>query len=390
MQLLSFWRTFGFTFLFFLALCSTASAALIIVGPDEAIKRIADAAKIAKDGDIIEIQPGKYVGDVASWPQKKLTIRGRGTRPVLIADGRSAEGKAIWVMKNGDFTVQNIEFRGIRVSDGNGAGIRFEHGKLHVINCAFFDNQNGILTANDPEAELTIDNSIFAEAPQVKKPLPHLLYVGNIAYLKLTGNRFHSGYQGHLVKSRARKSDIQYNIIHDGQSGSASYEIEFPNAGEVTLIGNVISQSATSENLTIIAYAAEGEIWPVNSLTLIHNTVINSLPYPGFFLRVWRDRVSKNFALKSRNNLFVGLGLFDRWPLGGDHAGNFFSPINILSSPDTLDFSIQPKSWISMLMNPVKLEDTIRPEFEFALPLGKHKIRENTPLVPGAIQTGSF
>ena len=43
--------------------------------------------------------------------------------------------------------IENIEFRGVRVADRNGAGIRFETGRLHVLRCAFFDNENGLLAA---------------------------------------------------------------------------------------------------------------------------------------------------------------------------------------------------------------------------------------------------
>ena len=88
---------------------SVAHAATLRVGPGEAITRIAEAARLAKDGDI---------------------------------------------------RIENIEFRGARVSDRNGAGIRFEKGKLLVRNCSFLDNQNGILTANFGDAELTIENSL--------------------------------------------------------------------------------------------------------------------------------------------------------------------------------------------------------------------------------------
>ncbi len=48
------------------------------VGPGEKLTRIADAARLAKDGDTIEILPGEYRGDVAVWQQKQLTIRGLG------------------------------------------------------------------------------------------------------------------------------------------------------------------------------------------------------------------------------------------------------------------------------------------------------------------------
>ena len=83
----------------------------------------------------------------------------------MIADGISAEGKAIWVIRNGDFLIDNIEFRGARVAEGNGAGIRFEGGKLQIRNCVFLDNQNGILTSNNGSAELIIEASLFADAP---------------------------------------------------------------------------------------------------------------------------------------------------------------------------------------------------------------------------------
>jgi hypothetical protein len=48
---------------------------------------------------------------------------------VLLAAGHSAEDKAILVVRNGEVRIENIEFRGTRVPDGNGAGIRFERGR---------------------------------------------------------------------------------------------------------------------------------------------------------------------------------------------------------------------------------------------------------------------
>ncbi len=121
-----------------------------------------------------------------------------------------------------------------------------------------------------------------------------------------------------------------------------------------------------------------------------HNTIINPKPYPALFLRVWRNRASRCFTLKFRNNHFIGLGLFDCWPIGDDHAGNFFSPLQILNSPETLDFSIRPDSSASALMHPAKLDNQLKSEFEFALPLGKRRIEIDLPPLPSAIQTSSF
>jgi hypothetical protein len=44
-----------------------AAAATILVGPGESVTRIADAARLAKDGDTVLIRPGTYKGDVAVW-----------------------------------------------------------------------------------------------------------------------------------------------------------------------------------------------------------------------------------------------------------------------------------------------------------------------------------
>jgi hypothetical protein len=57
------------------------------------------AAAVAGDGDIIEIDAGEYVGDVAFWTANNLTIRGVGGMAHLRAAGNSAGGKAIWVIK---------------------------------------------------------------------------------------------------------------------------------------------------------------------------------------------------------------------------------------------------------------------------------------------------
>ena len=63
--------------------CTAAHAEILRVGPGERFTRIADAAKAARDGDIVEILPGEYRGDVTTWRQKQLTIRGGGERPVV-------------------------------------------------------------------------------------------------------------------------------------------------------------------------------------------------------------------------------------------------------------------------------------------------------------------
>jgi hypothetical protein len=65
---------------------------------------------------------------VAVIHQRRLRIVGIGERPVFEATGEHAEGKAIWVLRDGDGQIENIGFSGARVPSGHGAGIRFEKG----------------------------------------------------------------------------------------------------------------------------------------------------------------------------------------------------------------------------------------------------------------------
>ncbi len=370
-----------------LGLCAAQlNAATLRVGPGEALGSIAEAARLARDGDVVEILPGTYRGDVAVWTQRRLTLRGLDPRPVLVADGRSAEGKAIWVIRNGDITIDNIEFRGARVADGNGAGIRFERGRLHVRNSAFIDNQTGILTANFADAELRIDDSVFADAPRQTHSLPHLLYVGRIARFELSGSRFHRGYRGHLIKSRARHNEIRYNLIDDGPGGEASYEIDLPNGGLAWVIGNVIAQSATTQNPVVVAYGAEGKAWPENALYLAHNTLL-SARIGAWFLRVWQARLPDGAEIVATNNLTVGIGSF-ALSAPGRFTGNVPALAAALGDPDAFDFTLPAGSLLRRFgATPGTARGhSLAPQAEFTLPIGTRPL----PATPASWAPGAF
>ncbi len=278
------------------------SADVLRVGPGQQYLSIAEAARTAKDGQVVEILAGNYFGEVAVWSQRKLTIRGIGGRARLYANGQSAEGKAIWVFRNGDFVVENIEFFDAKVSDNNGAGIRAEAGSLIVQNCLFYGNQNGILTS-DKLALLEVLGSEFAYSG-AGDGQSHGIYVGPIAEFRAFGNYFHHSNRGHLIKSRAEKNTIAYNRLTDETNGRASYEIDLPNAGRAFVGFNLIQQSATGENSTLISFGVEGLRWQQNELWLEKNTLVNDNPWGGTFLRVAKG-VSNVTAV---NNLMVGQG----------------------------------------------------------------------------------
>ncbi len=360
----------------------------IVVGPQEPVKSITEAARIARDGDSIEIHSGDYRRQAVVWTQARLTIRGIGKRPRLIADGAHAEGKALWVVRNADMLIDNIEFRGARVPDGNGAGIRFEKGHLKVVRCAFFDNEMGILTSNFADAVLEVEDSEFGEAPKHAGDLHHLLYAGRIARLSVRGSRFEEGFRGHLIKSRARESSILYNLLVDGPDGSASYELEFPNGGVAWVIGNIIGQSEHTDNRDLVSYGAEGQHWPDNALYLAHNTLVDPL-YAGRYLRVWTDRMPPATEVWAINNLLVGYGVLA--PQGrGRFEGNRSIDRKLLSDGHGrgLPFRLPDNSPLrGQATSPgFAGERSLAPSAEFKLPAGTRPLPVGGPLSAGAWQ----
>lgn len=364
----------------------TVRKASMVVGPGEKISSLTEAARLARDGEVIEIRPGNYRGQPAIWTQNKLLIRGSGERPVLLADGKSAEGKAIWVVRGGHVRIENIEFRGARVAGGNGAGIRFEKGDLTISGCRFVDNEMGILTANSADMSLEIVDSEFGEAPRHAGSWHHLLYVGAIGKFVLRGSRFHDGYLGHLVKSRARENHVLYNMLADGPGGKASYELEFPNGGLAYVIGNVIGQSAGTDNPAMVSYGAEGPHWPENALYLAHNTLVND-HHAGSFLNVLTEKFGAGAEVWAINNLTVGKGNFFQSPQGrfeGNRAAGRGELIEYGGLPLRLT-NLSPLRGTVRVPGSAPGRDLL-PDAEFTWPLGSRPIRISSSLSPGAFQ----
>ena len=284
---------------------STAAPATLHVGKTRLLRTIGDAAREARDGDTVEIDAGDYVGDVAVWTQDRLTIRAPAGRAHLIANGASAEGKALWVLRGGAIIIENIDLSGAKVADGNGAGIRFEKGQVTIRNCTFTDNENGILSGNSSGA-LVIENSEFARNGTANGQ-GHSIYIGRIQSLRMSGTYVHHAAGGHLVKTRAAENYLEANRLTDEIGGRASYELEFPDGGVNYVIGNIIEQGSETENSSIVSVGSEGYRWPRNELYFVNNTVADDKPQGGIFLNV-KPGIQR---VKAINNIFVGIGRTD-------------------------------------------------------------------------------
>jgi hypothetical protein len=315
-----------------------------LAGPPGSALPLDEALAKAQDGDTIELLSGEYQGH---WvlEGRRLTLRGMaGEKPtVLRAAGKSQNAKALLTVRGGEVRLENLVFRGARSPEGNGAGVRFEGGRLRVRGCSFFDNEHGLFAANDAQAELQIEASVFGQAPRVEGGLHHLLNVGRIARLSISGSRFQQGFEGHLIKTRARENLIQYNFIHDGLRGGASNEIDIAAGGLATLVGNVIGQGTATQNQVLVAYGTEDRAWDRNRLVLAHNTFINHGWLPAWFLRVIGQNLPADTQVLAVNNLLVGGGIFS---LGnpGTYEGNRHALRRMLRDAETQAFELPPGS----------------------------------------------
>jgi hypothetical protein len=110
--------THGFAVLLALMACAwllpAHAADKQVVGPHGGPAALQEAAARAQDGDTIEILPGEYAGGLV-LVNRRLTLRGVGDKPPVIkGDGKAGSQLALWTVRGGAVTIENLEFRGAR------------------------------------------------------------------------------------------------------------------------------------------------------------------------------------------------------------------------------------------------------------------------------------
>ncbi|HKO47205.1 MAG TPA: right-handed parallel beta-helix repeat-containing protein [Polyangiaceae bacterium] len=299
-----FWS--GCSTLACLLIGGSATAETLTVGPSKAFATPCAAIAAAHDNDAIEIDAtGDYSGDVCQVAKNGLTLRGVGGRAQIDARGKSAGGKAIWVISGHDTTIENLEFSGATVADKNGAGIRQEGDNLTVRGCYFHDNENGILTGASAQSQILIEYSEFSRNG-FGDGYSHNLYIGNVARFTLRYSYSHDSKVGHLVKSRAAENFIGYNRL-SSENGSTSYEVDLPNLGLSIVIGNLIQQGENGQNPSLLSYGLEGSVPgnPKHQLYVVNNTFVNDRLAGGTFVNV---AAAVDQPAQLQNNVFAGPG----------------------------------------------------------------------------------
>jgi hypothetical protein len=191
-----------------------------------------------------------------------------------IFEGEACEGKAAFVLRGQESIVDGLIFRGIRVDDGNGAGIRTEMGNLTVRNSMFLDSQEGILGGEPNGQRIVIDRSTFAGLGQCEETVDcsHGIYLANQGSVTVTNSRFERGTGGHYVKLRAPNVSITDNSFDDTAGKKTNYMIDLPEGGTGLIARNTFVQGRNKENWTgFIVIAAEARKYRAAGLRIEGN-----------------------------------------------------------------------------------------------------------------------
>ncbi|GIL39046.1 DUF4214 domain-containing protein [Roseiterribacter gracilis] len=295
------------------------------VGQAEQFKSLSAAVKAAAAGDTINIRAGVYRDDDVRI-DKPLTIVGVGGLAHLEGTKNLANGKGLLIVNTtGQVTLENLEFSGAKVSDHNGAGIRWSAGDLTIKSSYFHDNQEGILSLDIPNGHLKIESSEFANNGY-GDGYSHGIYINKVASVEVNNSYFHDTVSGHLIKSRAALTTVTNSTLIDSDS---SYAIDTPNGGVVTIIGNKIQQGAGTDNPAIIHYGGETSkgTYDANTLTIDGNTIVNQKS-GGYVLAEQLTPTATDIS----GNVFYGVGKFSNVASVVAH-----DTVNLPALPDLLN-----------------------------------------------------
>ncbi|GAB5348550.1 hypothetical protein TMRO357_02218 [Alteriqipengyuania sp. 357] len=259
----------------------------------------------------IAIAPGTY---------RQCAVQGAGRIAYLASEpgrveftGTACEGKAALVLRGEEASVSGIVFSNIAVDDGNGAGIRFEAGKLTVANSWFRNSQQGILTAGGPMMRLVVDKSTFTALGTCENSggCAHSIYTGDIGHFRLTRSRFEQGTGGHYVKSRAARVEIAASSFDDSNGRATNYMIDLPAGARGQITNNWFVQGRDKENYSaFIAVGAEDQLHSSDGLTIAGNDArfVPELSRESTFVADWTGAQLRI----ADNRLASGLKSFER------------------------------------------------------------------------------
>ena len=254
------------------------AAPYVVAESGRGFGRLQDAVDAIGEGEgTIRIAPGYHRDCAVQTAGRIAFVAAEPGRAIF--DGVTCEGKAALVLRGAGARVDGVVFQNMRVPDGNGAGIRLEKSNLDIANSLFRNSEEGILTADDPAATLTIDRSTFSRLGRCDRGLScaHSVYTGFYGRVVVTRTRFEKGSGGHYLKTRAKQVDFSDNSFDDSQGTATNYMIDLSSGATGRIANNLFVQGRDKENYSaFITVAPESRDNPSRGLAISGNRA--SLP----------------------------------------------------------------------------------------------------------------
>ena len=261
-----------------------ASAAVLEVGPGKTYETLSAAEAASNAGDTLRLSAGEHF-DCGAIRHASIIIEGTGKPEDTSLTDKVCQGKALLITQGASITVRNLTLTRARVPDGNGAGIRAEGTNLLVDHVRFVNNQDGILSSDNPASTITVQDSEFLRNGACNPSCAHGIYAGHIQKLVVIHSRFFETKQAHHVKSRAAQTEVIDSDLQDGANGTSSYAIDISNGGDVLVRGCTIEKGPLSENHTgAIVIGAEGVTQRTPAIHIEGNTFRRDGDYPTAFV----------------------------------------------------------------------------------------------------------
>lgn len=235
-------------------------------GESHRFRSFAEGVAALRDGDRLRVVSGVYREAAVLRASRVSILAEHGAR----IEGAAAEGKAALVVKGDDTRIEGLECSNVAVPDRNGACVRLEGRNLTLSRVHFHDSEQGILTGASP-GTVRIEHSLFERLGRDGQA--HGIYVGG-GRLEIVKSRvLSSKEEGHEVKSRARETVITDSVVAS-QQGDSSRAIDLPNGGIATIERSVVAHGPNAENRDLISFGVEGNLHPVNRLTIRDSVLV--------------------------------------------------------------------------------------------------------------------
>lgn len=286
---------------------------LLSVGPNQPYPSLAMAARLARPGDTVRIVPGIY-RECAVWTADNLTIQ--ATPGTVKLQDMVCEGRAIFILRGDNITIDGIEFANARAGDRSGAGVRIDGLNATILRSTFRNNERGVFVMGRPGSAVTIERSSFYGIPGMT--ISTQVHAGLIDRLSVMNCTFRDTYGGAHIKSYALNTEVAGTTIEDG-SGGAAYLIDIAYGGNVLVRDSRLQKNARATLKTAgISIGTEGARHPADSIIVVNNS--------------FRNDTGATVSL-----------VLNRTPTPAQTAGNVFSGTSVVEvSGPAMPFLVQP------------------------------------------------